>query len=132
MEAAFTTKMTKTTTISLLSSSICESSLIYESADRANSGKYASLLTMIFLPVIIFCTKGIMVPSSAVSPVLNGQQIWLIKNGKAHPEIVELGIRTSDQVQIIGNISSGDTLVTTGILSMRKGLDLKGKIKTGE
>jgi membrane fusion protein (multidrug efflux system) len=73
---------------------------------------------------------GFMVPSSAVSPVLNGQQIWLLKDGKATSKIVELGIRTSDQVQIIGNISEGDTLITTGLLSMREGLELKGKVNT--
>lgn len=102
---------------------------------RARIGKNENIFPGSFVQVdynLGEIEKGIMVPSSAVSPVLNGQQIWLIKNGKAHPEIVELGIRTSDQVQIIGSISSGDTLVTTGLLSMRKGLDLKGKIKTRE
>lgn len=74
--------------------------------------------------------NGIMIPTSAVSPVLNGQQIWLIRNGKAESKIVELGIRTSDKVQILGEVEEGDTLVTTGLLSMREGLNLKGKIKT--
>lgn len=73
-----------------------------------------------------------MIPSSAVSPVLSGQQIWVLKNGKASPRIVELGIRTSDKVQIIGDIQAGDTVVTTGLLSMREGLPLSGKTKDAE
>jgi membrane fusion protein (multidrug efflux system) len=70
-----------------------------------------------------------MISNTAVTPVLNGQQIWLLKNGKAHAEIVELGVRTKDRVQIIGNIKEGDTLIETGLLSMREGLALKGKFE---
>jgi membrane fusion protein (multidrug efflux system) len=73
--------------------------------------------------------NSFMIPSSAVSPVLSGQQIWIIKNGKASPRIVELGIRTSEKVQIIGDIQAGDTVITSGLLSMREGLSLSGKTK---
>lgn len=72
--------------------------------------------------------NAFMVSNSAVTPVLNGQQIWLLKDGKAQAKIVELGIRTKDRVQIIGDINEGDTLIKTGLLSMREGLELKGKI----
>ena len=73
--------------------------------------------------------NSILIPSSAMTPVLNGQKIWIMENGKAKPVLVEPGIRTSDRVQIDGDINIGDTLITTGLLGLREGIPVNGKIK---
>lgn len=71
--------------------------------------------------------NSIMIPTAAITPVLNGQQVWLKKNGKAKSILVETGVRTADKVQIFGDIKIGDTVVTTGLLSMNEGMSLGAK-----
>lgn len=73
--------------------------------------------------------NSIMIPTTALVPVLKGQQIWLIKNGKAKSIMVEPGIRTKDEVQVWGDVKQGDTIVISGLLGIREGMDVKGKVK---
>jgi len=73
--------------------------------------------------------NSILIPTTALVPVLNGQKIWLIKDGKAKSIMVEPGIRTKDEVQVWGDVKQGDTIVITGLLGIREGMDVKGKVK---
>lgn len=73
--------------------------------------------------------NSIMIPTAAITPVLNGQQIWLKRNGRAKPILIETGVRTADKVQVFGDIKIGDTVITTGLLSMNEGLELDAKSK---
>ena len=72
---------------------------------------------------------SIMIPATALVPILKGQKIWLIKDGKAKSVMVEPGIRTHKDVQVWGEINVGDTVVLSGLLGMREGIDVKGKTK---
>lgn len=74
--------------------------------------------------------NGMMVPTSALTPVLNGQQIWIMKNGRAKPVLIEPGIRTANRVQVTGDIRVGDTVITTGLLAMREGMNVEGKLSS--
>ncbi len=71
--------------------------------------------------------NSIMIPTTALVPVLKGQKIWLIKDGKAKSIMVEPGIRTKDEVQVWGDVKQGDTIVISGLLGIREGMDVKGK-----
>lgn len=73
--------------------------------------------------------NSILVPTTALVPVLNGQKIWLIKDGKAKSIMVEPGIRTKDEVQVWGDVKQGDTIVISGLLGIREGMDVKGKVE---
>ena len=66
--------------------------------------------------------NGFMVPSQAIVPSPTGQGIYLIENGKAKLQAVEIGIRTADQVQILRGVKDGDVVVTTNLLRVRPGL----------
>jgi membrane fusion protein, multidrug efflux system len=69
----------------------------------------------------------IMIPTSALVPVMKGQKIWIIKNGKAKDIPVELGLRTDTEIQVIGEVNEGDTVITTGLLGLRIGMNVKAK-----
>ena len=56
-----------------------------------------------------------MVPSQAIVPSPRGQGIYLIENGKAKLQLVEIGIRTDAQVQILRGLNAGDAVVTTNL-----------------
>lgn len=71
--------------------------------------------------------KAIMIPTQAVIPILKGQQVLKVTNGVVQPQRVTLGFRDADRVQITEGLAAGDTIVTTGILSLRPGMPVEIK-----
>jgi len=71
-------------------------------------------------------TKNVLVvPTQAVIPTLKGQKVILSKNGIATEAMVTIGVRTDEKIQILEGLSVGDTVITTGLLSIRKDSKLK-------
>lgn len=66
-------------------------------------------------------SDALLVPSNAIVPDLTGQLIYTVKNGKAVPVPVQTGIRTETQVQITSGLSVGDSVITSGLMQIRKG-----------
>lgn len=69
--------------------------------------------------------NALMVPTQCVIPTLKGQKLMLCKNGVAVEAMVTIGVRTDEKIQIISGVSAGDTVVTTGLLSVKKDAHLK-------
>ncbi len=69
--------------------------------------------------------NAIMVPTQCVIGTLKGQKVFVSKNGIATEVPVEIGMRTDQKIQIISGLSVGDTVITTGLLSVRKESKLK-------
>ncbi len=69
-------------------------------------------------------TKGFMVPSQAIVPSPRGQGIYLISDGKAKLQPVEIGTRTDDKVQILHGLTEGDVVATTNLLRIRPGVEV--------
>jgi membrane fusion protein (multidrug efflux system) len=65
------------------------------------------------------------VPAFAVSPSLGTQRLFVVENGTAQPRNVTLGVRTDSTVQITSGLSPGDTVITSGIQSLRAGLNVR-------
>jgi membrane fusion protein, multidrug efflux system len=68
--------------------------------------------------------NALLVPTEAIVPELNGHKLFLSKNGKATPVNVKIGIRTDKDVQVIEGLQVGDTVITTGLLQIRPGIDV--------
>ena len=91
-------------------------------------GSYASIKME-----VLRVKEGIAIPAQALIPEMGKQRVFLYRNGKAEPVEVNLGVRTASEVQITGGLATGDTVITTGILQMRKGLPVKiEKIVSGK
>lgn len=69
--------------------------------------------------------EALMIPTEALIPELEGASVFISKGGKAESRKVEIGTRTASSVQIMGGLTPGDTVITTGILQMRPGNPLK-------
>jgi membrane fusion protein, multidrug efflux system len=70
--------------------------------------------------------KGaLMVPTQAVIPQERSKQLIVAKNGKARFVTVKTGIRKVSSIEVLSGISSGDTVVTTGVLFLKPGAILK-------
>ena len=69
--------------------------------------------------------NALMIPTECVIPTLKGQKVFISKNGMATEMIVTIGVRTDTQIQIIDGLHAGDTIITTGLLSIKKDTQLK-------
>jgi len=67
----------------------------------------------------------ISVPTQAIIPEMEGEKVFIIKNGKAKEVKVTLGLRTESHVQIQKGLNFGDTLLTTAILQLRQGIPVQ-------
>ncbi|MEO6930779.1 MAG: hypothetical protein ABI151_04065, partial [Chitinophagaceae bacterium] len=63
--------------------------------------------------------KALMIPSQAIIPGVRNKQVILFKEGRAKFTVVETGIRDSSSVQVTSGLKLGDTLVLTGLLSVK-------------
>jgi membrane fusion protein (multidrug efflux system) len=74
--------------------------------------------------------NSIMIPTQSVIPILKGQKVFVSKNGTAQEVKVNTGIRTADKIQVIDGLNPGDTVLTTGLMSVKKDSKIK-LIKAG-
>lgn len=75
----------------------------------------------------------ILIPTQAVLPQARGKKVILYKGGTAVFADVITGVRDSARVQIREGLKAGDTLVVTGLLSVRPEAKIQiGKIVNGQ
>ena len=67
----------------------------------------------------------LMIPTQSVIPTLKGQKVILCKNGTSLEVMVTIGVRTDEKIQILEGLNEGDTVITTGLLSIKKDSKLK-------
>jgi membrane fusion protein (multidrug efflux system) len=72
--------------------------------------------------------NALLVPTQAVLPQARGKKVILYKSGSAIFADVTTGVRDSAKVQIIDGLRAGDTVVVTGLLSVRP----ESKIQIGK
>jgi membrane fusion protein (multidrug efflux system) len=78
--------------------------------------------------------NAIMIPNGAVIPQGRKKQVFVFKSNKALPMEITTGIRDSANVQVLTGLFPGDTLITSGLLFLRPGSDVKlssTKVKKG-
>ena len=71
--------------------------------------------------------NALLIPTQAVLPQARGKKVILYKSGTAIFADVTTGVRDSARIQIIDGLNAGDTIVITGLLSVRP----EGKIQIG-
>jgi membrane fusion protein (multidrug efflux system) len=69
--------------------------------------------------------QALLIPTEALIPDIQGQKVLLIRNGKAASARVQTGIRTNTEVELIGGVQPGDTVIVTGLLQVRDGMSVK-------
>lgn len=67
----------------------------------------------------------ISIPSEAIIPEMEGEKVFIYKNGKAKQVKVDIGLRTESHVQIKEGLQFGDTLLTSAILQLRESLPVQ-------
>lgn len=63
--------------------------------------------------------EAILIPSEAVIPIQNGKKVFITENGKAKEIKIETGTRTEDLILVLQGLKLGDTVITSGIMSLK-------------
>jgi membrane fusion protein, multidrug efflux system len=64
-------------------------------------------------------TNALVLPTDALIPDIRGEKVFIVKNGKATSKYVTPGIRTESEVEISSGLQPGDTVITSGLLTIR-------------
>lgn len=72
--------------------------------------------------------NAILIPTEAIIPIQNGKKVFIQKNGVAQDVIVETATRTSKEILILSGLKKGDTLLTSGVMSLRNGAPIQTKL----
>ena len=68
--------------------------------------------------------SALKIPSEAILTVIDGNSVFLLKNGKASLRHVTTGIRTDKEIQITSGLEANDTLIVTGLMQIRDGMSV--------
>jgi membrane fusion protein (multidrug efflux system) len=88
------------------------------------------LIPGVFAKVRIVLGKNenaILIPTIVVQPQGRRKLVYLYKGGKSIPADITTGVRDSSNVQVLTGLNLGDTVITTGLLFLRPGADVKLK-----
>ena len=74
---------------------------------------------------------AIVVPTEAIIPVQDGKKVFIANNGKAKEIMVETLTRTDKEIVITSGLKVGDTVLTSGVMSLKNedAIKVKTKIK---
>ena len=70
-------------------------------------------------------TDAILIPSQAVIPIQDGKKVFVTDSGKAKEVVIETSSRTDKDVLVLSGLNAGDTVLTTGIMSLKTGTPVK-------
>ena len=85
--------------------------------EELKSGRSASI-TLLLSKI----ENTIAIPTEALIPEMEGEMVYVFRNGKASSVRVQTGMRTESLIQIVDGLKFGDTLLTSGILQLRHSL----------
>jgi membrane fusion protein (multidrug efflux system) len=71
---------------------------------------------------------ALLVPTQAIVPVQNGKKVFVAEKGKAKEVMVEASTRTEKDILITSGLKAGDTVLTTGIMTLKPDAPVKVQI----
>nr|WP_315215024.1 efflux RND transporter periplasmic adaptor subunit [uncultured Flavobacterium sp.] len=72
---------------------------------------------------------AIVVPTEAIIPVQNGKKVFISDKGMAKEVMVETATRTDASILVLSGLKAGDTVITSGVMSLKNEVPVKIKIK---
>lgn len=74
--------------------------------------------------------NAIIIPTEAIVPIQDGKKVFIASNGKAKEVKVTTLTRTDKDVVITSGLKIGDTVLTSGVMSLKNEDDIKAKVKS--
>ena len=69
--------------------------------------------------------KGILIPRNAIVGSVKGASVFVVEQGVAHKRPVVIGAVVGKQVEVLSGLTVGDSLVTTGLINVAEGSQIK-------
>jgi membrane fusion protein (multidrug efflux system) len=98
-------------------------------ADNPNGELLAGSFASVELPLAMV-DDALLIPTEAVIPIQNGKKVFIAENGKAKEVKVETSTRREKDILVISGLKSGDTVLTSGIMSLKPDTPVKVAIDT--
>lgn len=90
--------------------------------------KHGKLIPGTFASVIMPLEKiegAFVIPTEAIVPVQGGKKVFVARDGQAQEVTVETGTRTDKDIVVLSGLKAGDTVLTTGVLTLKKDTPVK-------
>ncbi|MBC7605489.1 MAG: efflux RND transporter periplasmic adaptor subunit [Burkholderiales bacterium] len=97
-------------------------------ADNKEGKLLPGTFANIELPLEII-KEAIVVPTEAIIPVQNGKKLFIARNGKAQEVMVETATRTDASILVLSGLKAGDTVLTSGVMSLKSDSKVKVNLK---
>ena len=91
---------------------------LYPNKDEELKSGRSATITLLLSKI----ENTIAIPTEALIPEMEGEMVYVFRNGKASSVRVQTGMRTESLIQIVDGLKFGDTLLTSGILQLRHSL----------
>ncbi|MDB5012039.1 MAG: cation transporter [Daejeonella sp.] len=92
--------------------------LLKAKSDNASGNLFPGSFAKIDLP-LSNVDDAILIPTEAVIPVLKGKKVFVSENGKAKEVMIGTGARTQKSVLVSSGLKVGDTVLTSGMMSLK-------------
>ncbi len=103
--------------------------LLRARADNSSGRLIPGAFANIQLPLSAI-ENAILIPSEAIIPVQSGKKVFITDGrGKAKETMVETSTRTEKEVLISSGLKTGDTVITSGIMSLKEGNPVKVQVE---
>lgn len=96
-------------------------------ADNKNGKLLPGTFADVELPLDII-KDAMLIPTEAIIPVQNGKKVFISSNGKAKEVMVETATRTDASILVLSGLKPGDTVLTSGIMSLKDDDAVKVKV----
>ncbi|WP_289659579.1 efflux RND transporter periplasmic adaptor subunit [Flavobacterium panacagri] len=97
-------------------------------ADNTDGKLFPGTFADIKLPLNTI-KDAIVVPSQAIIPIQDGKKVFIANNGQAKEVMVDATTRTDSSILILSGLKAGDTLITSGVMSLKNEAPIKVKVQ---
>lgn len=96
-------------------------------AENRDGKLYPGIFANVIMPLEVV-DDALLVPTEALIPIQGGKKIFIIEDGKAKEVVVDTGTRTDRDVHVLSGIKVGDTILTSGVMSLKNGTPVQVKL----
>ncbi len=75
--------------------------------------------------ILATINNAILIPTEAVVPEQAGKKVFVLSNGQVKETRIETGIRRNTDLEVTSGLHPGDTVLTTGILQLKEGMNVQ-------
>jgi membrane fusion protein (multidrug efflux system) len=97
-------------------------------ADNKNGKLLPGTFADVQLPLDII-KDAVVIPTEAIIPVQDGKKVFIANKGMAKEVMVATATRTDASILVLSGLKAGDTVLTSGVMSLKDEAPIVVKIK---